>query len=74
MMKTSRILIASLIIITLAVSVAAQHKIIPILEAKIGGLLGGVQNGKYLDAETTIKAMRAEENHSVYSFDGTAVR
>ena len=74
MKELTIILIAFFITITSVVSAAAQRKIVPIIETKIGGLLGGVQNGKYLDAETTVKAVRAEENYSVYSFDQTVSR
>jgi len=74
MKKISIILIALFITTTAVVHVAAQRKVVPVLETKIGGLLGGVQNGKYLDAAATVKAMRAEEDYSVYALDGTVAQ
>ena len=50
--------------------VNAQSKVVPIVEMKVGGLLGGVENGKYLDAKTTAGKLLAEQNYTLYLFDG----
>ena len=52
----------------------AQSKVVPIIDMKVGGLLGGVQNGKYLDAETTVKTMAAETDYTLYLLGGSVER
>lgn len=74
MKKISIILIVLFITYALSVNVGAQRTVVPVIETKIGGLLGGVRNGKFLDAETTVKAIKAEEDYTVYSFDAGVTR
>lgn len=64
-----------IVVVLLSISFTqAQNVVVPIIDVKIGGLLGGVKNGKYLNAETTIKSMKAQENYTLYFFDGTIAR
>jgi hypothetical protein len=49
---------------------SAQQKVVPILEMKVGGILGGVQNGKFLDAKTTAAALKGGEDYELYSMMG----
>ena len=53
-----------------AQAVAAQNKIVPIVDMKIGGLLGGVENGKFLDAKTTVGKLADEQNYTLYLLGG----
>src|SRR5882757_5787103 len=65
------LLIFSLVLLTLnALSVCAQQKVVPILEMKVGGLLGGVQNGKFIDAKKTAAALKGDETYSLYTLMG----
>jgi hypothetical protein len=50
--------------------VNAQTKVVPILEMKVGGLIGGVQNGKFLDAKTTAAKLKGGETYSLFSMMG----
>jgi hypothetical protein len=62
---------AVLFILSLCIlSVGAQQKVVPILEMKVGGILGGVQNGKFLDAKTTAAALKGGEDYELYSMMG----
>ncbi|HEY8562059.1 MAG TPA: VCBS repeat-containing protein [Pyrinomonadaceae bacterium] len=45
---------------------AAQSKVVPIVDMKVGGLLGGVENGKFFDAKTTIERLEAEQDYTLY--------
>jgi uncharacterized protein (DUF2141 family) len=51
-------------------SVLAQTKVVPILEMKAGGLLGGVLNGKYLDAKATAAKMKGAEHYELFTMMG----
>ncbi len=59
-----------LITILFSMATVAQQKVVPILDMKVGGLLGGVQRGKYLDAKTTFEKLTGETNYSVYNLTG----
>lgn len=48
----------------------AQTKVVPILEMKVGGLIGGVRNGKFLDAKTTAAALRGGEHYELFTMMG----
>lgn len=64
------ILYLVLLIICAASFAHAQQKVVPILELKVGGIIGGVQNGKYLDAKTTAAALKGGENYEVFTMMG----
>ncbi len=71
-MKKSIVILTAIL---LSVSFAgAQTKVVPIVDMKVGGLLGGVQNGKYLNAAATVKTMSAEADYTLYLFDGSVER
>ena len=63
-----RILILSLILLSLATAASAQ--LVPIIEIKTRGLLGGVENGKFLDAKTTFARLKGEGKYSLYGLAG----
>lgn len=52
----------------------AQSRIVPIIDMKVGGLLGGVQNRKFVKAERTIGKMPAEQKYTLYKLNGTNER
>lgn len=64
------ILYLIMLVICAASFAGAQQKVVPILEMKVGGILGGIQNGKYLDAKTTAAALKGGETYSLYSMMG----
>ncbi|HEX8369105.1 MAG TPA: hypothetical protein VF604_11240 [Pyrinomonadaceae bacterium] len=49
------------------VEVSAQTEIVPILDMKIHGLLGGVKNGKFVDAKTTFAQLKGKRSYTVYN-------
>ncbi|HEY8562060.1 MAG TPA: VCBS repeat-containing protein [Pyrinomonadaceae bacterium] len=49
---------------------AARAQLVPLIEVKTGGLLGGVENGKYFDAKTTFARLRGEGRYSLYGIRG----
>jgi hypothetical protein len=50
-----------------AVEVSAQSEIMPIMDMNINGLLGGVKDGKFVDAKTTFEHVKGKKSYSVYS-------
>jgi hypothetical protein len=50
----------------LTVKASAQTEIVPIVDLQVGGLLGGIQNGKYVDAKTTFAQLKGKRKYSVY--------
>src|SRR5215213_7313463 len=59
-----------LTILLTALTTAAQTKVVPIIDMKVGGLLGGVENGKYLDAKTTFGRLKGEGKYSLFGVTG----
>lgn len=49
------------------VEAAAQSEIVPILNTKVNGLLGGIQNGKFVDAKTTFAQLKGKRSYGIYS-------
>lgn len=52
--------------ICLTVKASAQTEIVPIVDMQLNGLLGGVQNGQYVDAKTTFAQLKGKRKYSVY--------
>jgi hypothetical protein len=69
-----KIINLSLVFVMLfTVETAAQTtEIVPILEMKVGGLLGGVQNGKFVDAKTTFARLKGKRSYTIYDAKGKA--
>ena len=65
-----KIFLAALCLLAFCFSAAAQTKVVPILEMNIHGLLGGVENGKWLDAKTTFAKLKGNENYMLYGIEG----
>jgi hypothetical protein len=61
-----KILAALLLSAVCVQSVAAQSEIVPLLEMNVGGLMGGVQNGKFVDAKTTFARLKGKGKYSIY--------
>jgi hypothetical protein len=55
-----------LTILLTALTTTAQTKVVPIIDMKVGGLIGGVENGRFLDAKTTVEKLSAEQNYMLY--------
>jgi hypothetical protein len=51
-------------------SITAQETVVPILDFKVGGLIGGVLNGKYIDAKQTAEKINDKTGYMVYDFSG----
>jgi hypothetical protein len=45
-------------------------RIVPIVDMKIKGLLGGVENGKYVDAKTTFEKLKGNESYTLFGIEG----
>lgn len=65
-MKKLNLVIALLVF---AFTVSAQNTIVPILDLKVGGLLGGVRNGKFVDAKTTFGSLKKDTEYGIYSLE-----
>ena len=53
-----------------ALANAQQQEIVPIIEVQTRGLLGGVENGKYLDAKTTFARLSGEGKYTLFGIKG----
>lgn len=62
--------IAFLSLVFIANSIYAQETVVPILDFKVGGLIGGVQNGKFFNAKQTAAKINNETRYMVYDFSG----
>ena len=58
------------ILVSCFLSVLANAQVVPIFEMKSGGLLGGVEKGKYLDAKTTFGKLKGEGKYSLFGIKG----
>lgn len=61
--------ILSAILSVFLLSVFANAQIVPILDLKVGGLIGGVQNGKFIDAKTAFKTLKENQDYGLYSLE-----
>lgn len=59
-----------LFIISLSIFANAQESVVPIIDVKVGGLMGGVKNGKYLDAKTTFSMLNGEMSYTLFGIKG----
>jgi len=62
--------IFTIIFLTVFGVLTATAQVVPIFELKSGGLLGGVENGKYLDAKTTFGKLKGKEKYSLFGIKG----
>jgi uncharacterized protein (DUF2141 family) len=65
-----KIFIASFCLWAFCFSVPAQTKVVPILEMNVRGLLGGVENGKWLNAAETAAKLKGGVNYTLYGIEG----
>ncbi|MGC2235714.1 MAG: VCBS repeat-containing protein [Pyrinomonadaceae bacterium] len=63
-------IIALFCLLILSFNASAQTKIVPIVEMKVKGLLGGVLNGKFVDAKTTAAKLKGDENYTLFGIEG----
>ncbi len=60
-----------LMVIAIVISTAAANaQVVPILDLKAGGLLGGVLNGKFVDAKTAFKNLGKDQKYNLYDLEG----
>lgn len=62
--------ILTTILLTIVFAAIADAQVVPIIEVQTRGLLGGVENGKYLDAKTTFAKLSGEGNYSLFGIKG----
>jgi uncharacterized protein (DUF2141 family) len=62
--------IALFCLLILSLSASAQTRIVPIVDMKIKGLLGGVLNGKFVNAKTTAAKLKGDENYTLFGIEG----
>ena len=58
------------ILFVILLSLTARAQVVPIIEVRSNGLLGGVEKGKYLDAKTTFGKLNGEQSYSLYGITG----
>ena len=61
--------ILSAVLSIIILSAFANAQIVPILDLKVGGLLGGVKDGKFVDAKTAFKDLKANSEYTIYSLE-----
>ena len=52
--------------ILFAATLNAQNRIVPLLNLQIKGLMGGTENGKFLDAKTTVRKLSAQNKYRIF--------
>ncbi len=55
-----KLLFVSIVLFLLSLAVSAQNVVVPIVEIKLGGLMGGVQNGRWIAPSSVAGKMTAE--------------
>lgn len=55
-----------------SVSVFGQSRVVPIVETRVNGLLGGVENGRYLNAKQTAAKLVGEGRFNLFDLSGAA--
>jgi len=58
------------ILFTVLTGAQEAQTVVPIIEVKSGGLLGGVENGNYLDAKTTFGKLNGKQSYSLFGIKG----
>jgi hypothetical protein len=53
-------------------ALANAQAIVPIIEVQSGGLLGGAENGRFLDAKTTFEKLKGKGQYSLFGLTGQA--
>ncbi len=77
--RLTRIIVFSLVVSSFNIVVTAQKTVVPIVtliveksdagaEVRYGNLIGGAENGKFLDAKTTFGKLKGDENFSLFDF------
>lgn len=62
-------IIALFCLLILSFNASAQTRIVPIVEMKVKGLLGGVENGKFVDAKTTAAKLKGDEKYTLFGIE-----
>ncbi len=63
----NRTLTTLVLLITLGAPLYGQRSVVPILELKLGAVLGGVKEGKFVDGVETAKTLKGGESYIVFS-------
>jgi hypothetical protein len=58
------------ILLTGLFAVLANAQVVPFFDVKSGGLLGGVENGRFLDAKTTFAKVKGEGKFTLFGIKG----
>jgi hypothetical protein len=62
--------ILAAILFSVMANAQEEKEVVPIIEVRSGGLLGGVENGKFLDAKTTFGRLSGAQKYSLYGIKG----
>lgn len=62
--------ISTTILMTILFALSLNAQVVPIIELKSGGLLGGVENGKFLDAKSTFGKLNGKQSFSIFGITG----
>ncbi|MEP7148602.1 MAG: hypothetical protein ABI857_06935 [Acidobacteriota bacterium] len=65
-----KLLFISIVLFLLPLAVSSQNVVVPIVEIKLGGLMGGVQNGKWLAPSSVSPKMPAETEFILIGHNG----
>ena len=65
-----KIFLSSLCLLILSLNAFSQATVVPIVEMKVRGVLGGVLNGKFIDAKTTVEKIKGNENYTLFGIEG----
>jgi len=63
-------IITTILVTCFFAALANAQMVVPIIEVQSGGLLGGVENGKWLDAKTTFAKLNGNQSYSLYGISG----
>ena len=65
-----KIFIAAVCLLVSGLAASAQTRVVPIVEMNVRGLLGGVENGKFVDAKTTAEKLKGNLNYTLFGIGG----
>ncbi len=77
--KLAQVIVISLVILSFNMLAMAQKTVVPIVslaknesdtvpKVSYGNLIGGVENGKFLDAKTTFGKLKDDQKYSLFDF------
>jgi hypothetical protein len=63
-------IIFTIFLMSLFAALASAQGVVPIIEVQSGGLLGGTENGRFLDAKTTFDKLDGKGRYSLFGLTG----